>query len=445
MLHSTSSPVPGVAAIRAAPGRAVTATALLLPLLLTACVATPPRPAGEPPAVELGPVIRLLEVPTSSERVRALIDDAGLAHVLVASPGDRTLRHLVVDAAGAIPLAEIVRSDVKPASIDTAFDAAGRLHVLAGTQHLVREPAGPWSEAATPWAAAGLEAGTARFVAGGAPDGPLLYAFDVRGKALGAPARWDLYGIGGYGAGIIWPWRTRGSRLAVVAEDGGRYEAWSVVDLDDNEDVADWSVVASPDGRVHVVYDAQRNVLASQSLARYACIEPVAADDVSRWREIAGRRVRSIAGTDMPVAPGQPGIGPGAALGFNATTRELLLVRPHDGGRVRRDGDWGPEALLPLELAWDPRVAPRTAGGFDVVVIGSRPESPSGQEFPVFYLQFRDGRWSAPVEVGGAKVDSFFGSVWDAVQIASDGGERVLVTWPVRGGIEGRWVRVRGE
>ena len=49
---------------------------------------------------------------------------------------------------------------------------------------------------------------------GGAPGGPLLYAFDVRGKALGAPARWDFYGIGGYGGGIIWPWRTRGSRLA---------------------------------------------------------------------------------------------------------------------------------------------------------------------------------------------------------------------------------------
>jgi len=43
MLHSISSPAPGVAAIRATPGRAFAATALLLPLLLTACVATPPR------------------------------------------------------------------------------------------------------------------------------------------------------------------------------------------------------------------------------------------------------------------------------------------------------------------------------------------------------------------------------------------------------------------
>jgi hypothetical protein len=414
---------------------------LLLPLLLTACVATPPRPAGEPPAVELGQVIRLLEVPTSSEKVRALIDDAGFVHVLIASPHDRTLRRLVVDAAGAIPLAEVIRSDVNPASLDAAFDAAGRLHVLADTLHLVRDPAGQWSEAATPWAAAGLEAGTARFVAGGATGGPLLYAFDVKGKALGAPARWDFYGIGGYGGGIIWPWRTRGSRLAVVAEDGGRYDAWSVVDLDDNEDVADWSAVASPDGRVHVVYDAQRSVLALQSLARYACIEPASADDASRWREIAGRRVRSVDGTDMAVAPGQPGIGPAAALGFNPSTNELLLVRPHDGGRVLRDGAWGPDALLPLELAFDPRLTPRVAGGFDVVVIGGRTESPSGHESPVLYLQFRDGGWSAPVEVGGAKVDSFFGSVWDAVQIASDGEQRLFVTWPVRHGIEGRWVR----
>ena len=55
----------------------------------------------------------------------------------------------------------------------------------------------------------------------------------------------------------------------------------------------------------------------------------------------------------------------------------------------------------------------------------------------------RDGAWSAPVKVGGAQVDSFFGSVWGAVQIAIDGEARLFVTWPVRGGIEGRWVRVR--
>ena len=54
----------------------------------------------------------------------------------------------------------------------------------------------------------------------------------------------------------------------------------------------------------------------------------------------------------------------------------------------------------------------------------------------------RAGDRTEPVELAGAKVDSFFGSVWDAVQLASDGRGRVFVTWPVPDGIEARWLRV---
>ena len=435
----------GVAARHGTGMRAAAAAVACGALLLAACAQTPPRPAGDPVAVELGPVIRLLDSPTSQERVRALIDDAGSAHVFVATSKDRTLRHLAVDPAGAITIDELVRPELSPSSLDAAFDAADRLHLLAGPQHLVRESSGEWAEAPSPWTAAGLETGSPRFVHGAARRFPLTYAFDVSGKALGAPARWDLYGIGGYGGGIVWPWRTRGSRLAVVAEDGGRYDDWTVVDLEDNEDVADWHAVAAPDGQVHVVYDAQRTLLGLQSLARYASFAPAAAGDASAVREIAGRRVRPVAGTAVPPTPEAPSIGISAALGYDAATRELLLVRQHFGGRALRDGEWGPNRPFPLELAWDPRLAPRAAGGFDVVVTGSRAESPSGHEFPVFYLMFRDGRWSAPVEVAGAKVDSFFGSVWDAVQLASDGRGRAFVTWPVAGGIEARWLRVPAE
>jgi hypothetical protein len=414
-------------------------------LLLAACAQTPPRPSGDPVAVELGPTIRLLDAPTSRELVHALIDDAGLAHVVIASPKGMALRHVVVDPTGGISLDEVVRPNVSPASLDAAFDAAGQLHILADAQHFVRESSGQWSEAATPWAAAGLDAVAPRFVAGGDRNRPLVFAFDVRGKALGAPARWDIYGLRGYGAGIIWPWRTRGSRLAVVAEDGGRYGAWSVVDLDDNEDVADWQVVAEPDGHVHVVYDTERNMLATLSQARYACIEPTATDDSSPARNIAGHRLRAVSGSVVPITPEAPTIGLDAALGFNTATRELLLVRQHVGGRVLRDGGWGPDVPFPLDLAWEPRVAPRAARRFDVVVTGTRTDSPSGHERPVFYLQFRDGRWSAPVEVAGAKVEPLFGWVWDAVQLASDGHERVLVTWPVPDGIEARWLSLPAD
>lgn len=434
----------GAAPLVGARKAAAVATFALGTLLLAACAHEPPRPAGEPIAVELGPVIRLLDVPTSNELVQTLIDDAGLGHVVIASPKSKTLRHLVVDTTGTISLDEVVRASVSPVSLDATFDAAGRLHVLAGPQHFVRESSGQWSEAATPWAAAGLLTIAPRFVPGGDRSGPLVYAFDVSGKALGAPARWDVYSVGGAGGlAIVWPWRTRGSRLAVVAEDGGRYDAWSVVDLDDTEDVADWHVVADPDGRVHVVYDAQRSVVAMQSLARYACISPAGPDDTSPARVIAGRRVRAVSGTVVPVTPEAPSIGSSAALALNVATRELLLVRQHVGGRVLHDGVWGPDLPWPLELAWEPRLTPRADGRFDVVVTGSRKESPSGHEKPVLYLQFRDGRWSAPVEVAGAGVDALFGSIWGAVQMASDGHGRLLVTWPVPDGIEARWLLVQ--
>jgi len=443
MIHGDSTDCRGLAALPLLRKRAAAAAIVLGALLLAACAHTPPRPSGDPVAVELGPIVRLLDVRTSSDQLATLIDDVGDAHVIIASHADSTLRHLVVQQTGAIRLVEVIRSDLKISSLDAAIDGAGQLHVLAGRQHLVRAPSGLWSEADTPWAAADLDTFAPRFVAGGARDHPLLYAFDVKGKEVGAPARWDWYGVGGsFGAGIIWPWRTRGSRLAVAPEDGGRYEDWWVVDLDDNEDVADWSAIADPDGGVHVVYDAQRNVLAAQSLARYAHIESAVADDASPFRDIAGHRVRSVPGTAVTLAPEAPVIGMASALGFNAATRELLLVRQHHGGRVLRDGVWGPEVPFPMSLAWEPRVLPSAAGAFDVVVTGSKADSPSGYQQPVFYLRFRDGRWSAPVEIADAASASFFGSVWGAVRIANDGKERVFVTWPVPDGIDARWLRV---
>lgn len=366
--------------------------------------------------------------------------------MIVASPKSNTLRHLAVDLAGSISLDEVIRPEVKSGSLDAAFDATGRLHVLAGRRHFVRDSQGHWSEAPTPWSAAGLETAAPRFVHGASSEHPLLYAFDIRGKAVDAPARWDVHGLGGsFGVGIIWPWRTRGSRLAVVAEDGGTYDQWSVIDLDDNEDVADWTAVAEPDGRVHVLYDARRTALAEMLRARHAVVEPPAPDDAAQFREISGHRVRPVPGSEIPVPPERPSIRPSAAAGFSPITGELLLVQEHVGGRTLRDGAWGAEMPFPLELAWQPRVATRAAQHFDVLVTGSRPDSRRDSNRPLFYLQFRAGRWSEPVEVADASVDTLFGWIWDAVQIASDGHGHVLVTWPARDGIEARWLHMKAE
>lgn len=441
MVEARSTVSRCVAAIPVARKRAAVTFAAICAVLVAACAQAPRIPAGYPFTVEQGPAIRLLDVRTSHEQVAAVIDDAGFAHVLIASPKAKALRHVVVDPGGQVALTEVIRPEVDAASLDAEIDAAGQLHVLAGPRHFVREPSGQWSEAATPWATIDRSPAAPRFVHGAARDRPLFYAFDVGGKAVGAPARWDVLGFGGYGAGIIWPWRTHGSRLAVVAEDGGHYAEWSVVGLDDNEDVADWAAVATPEGRVHVVYDAQRSVLATLSMPRYACIDPATGVDEA-VREIAGLRVRSVPGAEMPVAPERPFVGPDAALGYDAATSELLLVRQHAGGSVYRDGTWGPEFRMPLNLAWSPRIAAPAAGHFDIVAMGTRTDSSLVNQQPVFYLQFRDGRWSAPVEVGGAGVATLLGTAWDAVQVASDGNGHVLVTWPVEDGVEARWLHV---
>ena len=119
-------------------------------------------------------------------------------------------------------------------------------------------------------------------------------------------------------------------------------------------------------------------------------------------RLIPADRGRPALGTFSTRSPALPPASRRSARHRGARGLAPAVVS-EEGGRLLRDESWGPAALIPLELARDPRVAPRAAGGFDVLVIGSRTESPS------------------------------------------DGEERVLVTWPVRGGIEGRWVRVRGE
>lgn len=64
----------------------------------------------------------------------------------------------------------------------------------------------------------------------------------------------------------------------------------------------------------------------------------------------------------------------------------------------------------------------------------------TGKGFPVLYLEFGRGTWSAPVEVGTADVLSFFGYVWNAIQLGSSGGREALVVWPTEDGIVARWI-----
>ena len=123
------------------------------------------------------------------------------------------------------------------------------------------------------------------------------------------------------------------------------------------------------------------------------------------------------------------------------------------GGRGHRglvDGDGGPgtgrgaggRAIeLPIKTFWEPRLAPAGNGRFHAVVVGPARNEWTGKDAPILYLEFFEGKWSAPVELGLANVSSFWASIWEAVQIGGDGPE-ALVVWPTEDGIVGRWVRI---
>lgn len=416
--------------------------AALCLVAVVSCVQAPRLPEGAAIAVDMGSPIRLLDVPTSHDKVAVLIDDAGNARVVISSPRTNRLYFLTVNAAGTISHRETVRSGIKPASVDLALDDSGRFHLLVDQDHLVREADGHWSSLPTPWGKAGLEVFDARFVPGSGRAGPLVHAFTVPGKELGAPARWDFFGIGGgFGAGIIVPWRTRGSRLAIVEEDGGRYDTWSVVGLDEREDVSNWQAVADKIGRVHIVYDAERQALVAAGSAFYARVEPRVPDEPGESPLASKRRSRAVPGTSFVVDTDATRRGLGAALAVNPYSDELLLVRAHVGAKLCRDGAWGPDIPLPVPLLWEPRAVAGPDGRFHVVWTSRGGKD--GQT--IFHLRLKDGVWTAPITVGSAKVEGFYGMIGDAVRIAGTGNDRIFVTWPVTDGIEARWIDVPSD
>jgi len=336
------------------------------------------------------------------------------------------------------------RQDLKVLTVDAAFDGAGQLHVLAGLQHLVRAAVRPVVPRRTPRVRPrGLDTFLPRFVAGGTRTVRCCTRSTSRQRRVGAPARWDWYGVGGsFGAGIIWPWRTRGS-----APRRGAGRQWALRGLVGAS--ISTTMRTSPTGAPSRIRTAACTWCTTPSATYWRH---------SRWRatRTSSRRwptTRHLLGTSRAITSGRAGtardacarapvIGMASALGFNAATRELLLVRQHHGAGYCATACGGPRYRFD-----EPRLG--TAGATEcrgrLRCRRDRQQSRLAQRLPATRVlpAVRDGRWSAPVEIADAASASFFGSVWGAVRVANDGIERVFVTWPVSDGIEARWLRVR--
>jgi len=386
--------------------------------LMVACATTnqvPPAESAPPPTVHLGPTIELLQVRTGHDTVRVVANSDGSVHVLIGSRELRQVFDVVVPRVGELQR-RVIKSDISPSLLDGAFDAQHRLHALIDTEHMVLEE-GVWHHSdQTPWQASGLKAYAARFVPG-APD--LIWAFQVDGREVDAPRRMELFGFGGYGAGIFWPWFTAGTRMVLVSGSPAGYGPWVVIEAQGKEDTRVYDMAADNQGSVHLVYAASGGGVASDTEHRY----------VRLTAELLRRSAGSgSGGAESPKSSDKLPDVQGQKIGEHQV--------------VRRESSNGP-ALIALPVgpfAGGSRLSSDTGETLHAVTIGEPRNQWWGKGFPVRYQLFSDNAWSGGIDVGVAEVRAFWGGIWDAFDIASVGNDRVFVVWPTEQAIVGRWV-----
>jgi len=401
-------------------------------LLLTSCASEPPAgPVGPSPDIRLGPVLELMPFKTASDHIDTLLDDQGNAHVIIAAASAKEVHHVAVSPAGIVQR-ESVESGSSPSAISAAFGSDSRLHLLLDDRHLVREESSWIAAHDTPWEAAGIKIHSPRFVQG---KKGLVWTFLVEGREVGAKGRWDWYGFGGYGAGIIFPWYSSSRKLVLVPEAAMAEPLWYVLDPQDNLDTSNAMPTVDDEGNVHIVYDASREGMAASGQPRYARVTlmpPLSrAEQRSPDNTASTKKLHSFTGSQIPL------ISPARMALFQATTAvdptsgTVLIVRANDASYALTHNNWSLPLKLPLSRYLVTKLVPAGGDAFHLITI---------ENHRVLYLLYTQGGWSAPVELGQSNVASYWGSIWGALGIASKGHNRAFVVWPTETGIVGRWV-----
>jgi hypothetical protein len=404
--------------------------------MLSTGTATQPKP----PDISVGPLLEIFNGDTGSGKLKVIADVDGRSRVILFSKKLQQVLEIVNGPEGVVGR-RVIRAGDAPDSIDAAFDAQGRLHVMLDDEHLILEGNEWQTSDQTPWHDSGLKVWGVEFVPG-APD--LTWAFQVNGAEFDAPIRMDIYGFGGYGAGIIWPWFTHDSRTVLVSETAGGYGPWFVLDPQRKEGTYATGLASDRDGNVYVVYERSRGGFGAESSYYYVRID----SKTLRDSEVSIPGVVEIqVGTRRIRADGE-GTARLVKRGFRKEIGEQVAADPESGTAlvgmlfVVHGKTWSSVKGWPLSdsiLCID--VVPGGQDSFHVMAIDEPLNSWWGKNFPVQYLLLSAGEWSAPVELGIADLGSFGGNVRDKVGIANVGSDKAFLVWPTEQGIVGRWVQ----
>ena len=407
------------------------------------------------PFIHVSPLQVLLKMPTGLDKVKALVDNTGLAHILIASSEVNEIHHVVLGPDGVIER-ELIKSAVDTHNLDAAFDRSGRLHVLIGNEHMIKQE-GSWVMLErTPWKEAGLTIRRRPSFVAGARD--LTWAFVIGGQEVGTSGRWDWFAfVGGLPPmGLIWPWHTQADKLMIVPEMAPTYTTWMVLEPESSLDTDFWAFGADGQGVIHVAYEQARYmVLMEVGEIRHAkfvieqdrSVTPPASSDVTpplRDR----RQLLAIPGGQSISFTRPNGMFPAVSIAIDSGSGAALVVKRDsdpDGidlytrrpkSYLVRDKELSDSIPMPLSNIMKCSVASSGNDRFHAVVVGRG-------DGPIYYLNFSGNVWSPPVALGIPKTSNWFLShVVDAVEIASNGSRRAVVVWPTKEGIVGRWIEL---
>lgn len=391
-----------------------------------------------PPRVRLGPVIRLADRP--AVKAAGALDNEGRVHLLVAAKSPKDVSYVVVDGHSRVREERLGGFDASTLlgfapglALDIAVDGKGRLRAVVAGNALLLE-GGTWKRTgATP---------CRKFVRAG---DAFYCAFVSPGKVAGASRQWELFGFGGSAGGIVFPWTSYPDTLVLMREGDGTWGDKAVLDPDSggDVDVGGFAAAGDPGGTAHLVYMKTRALgLGTVTKTRYARVTGSMAGGERDTRPEAsdGRAgIFRYRGTEVPlIGSGRVGLAadPGGGTAILVVEGQYEDENtPRLYSREIREGTFGPPEPLPLEEGHGPVVASAGAGKFHAAVVG-RAKSlwRWTAAFPVFYLSREGGAWSSPAEIGRGIFNP------DAFLLVSDASPRAFVAWPIKDGLEGRWV-----
>jgi hypothetical protein len=386
------------------------------------------------PDVRLSPEIQLLDVPI--QKIRVAIDQDGRVHALALTSKPPELHHLIIGIEGVLKR-EVVTGSASYDHLDIAFDSSGSLHAIVDEDHFVLED-GVWRTL--------QKHHCIKFISGGED---LFCLSRVEGKDVGAAADVDWYFIAGagYGGGgcCLIPLPHHPDKLVLARKTS---EGWSKLALFDAETKFEMryaAIAADNSGTLHVLYNSAEGGSLRAEQCAYARIEPMTPKKASQSKqsyssdhEEAPRTFANVSGQVL-VTRRNPSFLSCQDIAVDPETGTALITimegygeRFQSYSRIVESGKIGWNVLM---YDFDGMIDVEPAGERRFLALGvwSDQGSPTKTWF-IYYLEYHDGMWSAPVELGK---NIHVGNV----AFLSDLDRRAFALWTKKDGRPvGRWI-----